>query len=752
MKIQRALGAVVWAGALALGLSACSDEGGSGSDFTGLHLTYEEGRPLDAVSAFDVIERVPGIEGQALRTDGFSSWVETDLAFDSLDALTLETWVILESHPSDREVPYDQLQPSAFISQTDGEQGFAIEINTYGQWAFALYLDGDRHEVAVLEPFPVYEWTHIAATFDGSRGVMALYLNGESVGEASVPSGARVRGADVPLFVGKSSFDRYMIDVFLVNALNGAFDETRVLDRALDSEAVAARYRDGADRAADLTMASLVVSPERFAGDLQRPRYHAMPPANWTNEPHGLVQVDGHYHMYYQRTPNGPFKTKMHWGHMSSGDLVNWVHRRDALWPTLEDSDNYGFDMKGIWSGDVVYHDGKGYALYTSANYDGPRQHTPMISLAVSEDEHLDYWDKRGPVIDARDLADYRDPYIFRENGWWHLIVGAKIEGVGGVDYYRSQDLVEWERQPRFTSLPFEQMDIQSDVWEMPVFERLDGDTFVLVVNPVGNKVHKYDEQRPTRPIYWTGQFVDGQFHPDYPEGKNLDIIFGHLSPSVTRTEEGELVGIGIIDERRSLHAQKDAGWAHTFSLPRQWKLMPDRETLGQEPVAALRALRQQSSHREQGPKTLAGRQAVEGRGRQRELIVTFDPDSGAARYGIELGVADDRSEFTRLLYDANSREFILDKRASSQSETVEDKVVYRGDYDEQAFGKPETFHIFIDHSVIDVFINDAATIGFRIYPERPDSDQVNLVAEEGELLVEQVESWDIEAPPQRWE
>ena len=61
---------------------------------------------------------------------------------------------------------------------------------------------------------------------------------------------------------------------------------------------------------------SLRVPDSRFATDWLRPAVHAMPPANWTNEPHGLVRVGNgegdDWHLFYQRTPSGPYKTLMH--------------------------------------------------------------------------------------------------------------------------------------------------------------------------------------------------------------------------------------------------------------------------------------------------------------------------------------------------------------------------------------------------------------------------------------------------------
>ena len=37
--------------------------------------------------------------------------------------------------------------------------------------------------------------------------------------------------------------------------------------------------------------------------DRNRLRYHLMPPAGWMNDPNGLCQFQGVYHIYFQYTP-----------------------------------------------------------------------------------------------------------------------------------------------------------------------------------------------------------------------------------------------------------------------------------------------------------------------------------------------------------------------------------------------------------------------------------------------------------------
>lgn len=710
------------------------------------HLAYDEaaGNTQEEVSGADVeiqntlgeAERVVGINGNALRTNGFSTFLDADLDLTNLKNITVETWVALESYPSDRELPYDQHHPSALVSQFDGSKGFTLDINTWGEYSFRVNVGGNLVTLKADELFPLNTWTHVAGVVDSVQGQVSLVMNGTVVASTSIAKNQTVQLAERPLRVGKSHTD-ISDGIFLLNGVNGAFDDTRVYDYSLNAGTLLETYQAGSSA----NSASAIKTPaNRFVDDLHRPKFHAMPPAGWTNEPHGLVRSDDQFHMFYQRTPNGPFKTQSHWGHMVSEDFVNWTVLPDALYPTLDEGSTSGFDMKGIWAGDVVVSNGKAYAFYTNVNHSD--DFNPGIALATSEDENFLTWEKQGPLIDSDQVQDFRDPYLWEENGTWHMLIGAKVQGGGGLAYYTSPNLLSWTYQPVFSSVSYANMDVGSDVWELPVFEPLD-DKHILVVNPVGGAVGKYDNSNPTRGLYWTGTWSDGTFTPDYQQPKKLDLLRGHLSPTVERNAAGVLTAIGIVDERRSSQAQLDAGWAHTFSLAREWYLLPDNATLGQRPSANLASLRTTADPTSIADLSTSDVTATGVNGKQIEFVLTLDDSNTAERYGFEVLANADRSEYTRIYYDGIGKRIALDKRNSTTA-NEEDKVLLIENYDEAAFGKPTKFHVFIDGSVIDVFINDAAAFSFRSYPSKADSDGINIFGSQGVANFTALDYWTL--------
>src|SRR5581483_226994 len=87
--------------------------------------------------------------------------------------------------------------------------------------------------------------------------------------------------------------------------------------------------------------------------------YHIMAPANWINDPNGLVQYKGEYHVFYQHHPYDENWGPMHWGHVKSKDLVHWEYLPIALAPTE------AYEKDGCFSGSAVDDNGVLTLIYT---------------------------------------------------------------------------------------------------------------------------------------------------------------------------------------------------------------------------------------------------------------------------------------------------------------------------------------------------------------------------------------------------
>ena len=118
-----------------------------------------------------------------------------------------------------------------------------------------------------------------------------------------------------------------------------------------------------------------------------RPTYHFLPPANWMNDPNGLIQWEGQYHLFYQYNPYAAVPGNIHWGHAVSADLVHWADLPIALGPTPG-----SVDAGGCWSGCAVDDGGLPTLIYT-----GFRDGAQRPCLATSQDGLLT-WVIRTPI------------------------------------------------------------------------------------------------------------------------------------------------------------------------------------------------------------------------------------------------------------------------------------------------------------------------------------------------------------------
>ena len=312
--------------------------------------------------------------------------------------------------------------------------------------------------------------------------------------------------------------------------------------------------------------------------DLHRPVYHFLPPANWMNDPNGLIQWKGQYHLFYQHYPGGAFWSTMYWGHAVSADLVHWTHLPIAMAPTPGSPDE-----DGCWSGCAVNHHGTPTVIYT-----GFRGGAQLPCLATSRDDLLTWKKYEGnPIIASPppgyEVQGFRDHCVWREDDEWRMIIGSGINGVGGTAFlYRSLDLRQWQY---IAPLCIGDMSQTGQMWECPDFFPLGGKHVLMISALPAGKV-----------LYLTGAYAGNVFVPD-KQGIADDGCF--YAPLSMTDSTGRRLMWGWLREERSQAAQKAAGWSGVMSLPRVLGLVPDG-TLSAGPAPEIEGLRGRPYHLEQ--------------------------------------------------------------------------------------------------------------------------------------------------------
>jgi sucrose-6-phosphate hydrolase SacC (GH32 family) len=554
------------------------------------------------------------------------------------------------------------------------------------------------------------------------------------VGGGNHPASAAIRllvnGQVVRSATGKNS-EELFAETWNVSDLLGQTVQIEVVDSATGGWGHILVDHITFSNQQELLEADLFIDPAvRHAGDYLRPQFHPMPNTSWTNEPYGLTYYKGKYHLFFQKNPSGPYLHFMHWGHLSSPDLVHWQEEKIVMGPSP------GFDNFGTWSGTTIMGpNGEPVIFYT-----GVDEAKAGIGVAFPQDDDLIEWEKYpgNPVIanSPSGYLDFRDPFLWKDGDTYYMIVGGGLanNGGGALPTYKSTDLLNWTRiNTLFSNSNLEESGF---FWEMPLFYPLnDQGEYILAVTPL------YDG-KPANVVYWVGKWEKERFTPYFKTPKLLDASNNNtLAPAIGRDAEGRITYIGIIPETRNVDDQIVAGWRHAFSLPRVLRLLED-STVGHYPHPNLCRLRTNEiaiGNRmiQNGPKL----NLPEFGGNQLNLSFTIKADS-ASRFSVQVLKNAEGSQFTSFIFDLEKDLIALDTRYAHDQVAQEEYTAseYVFDYQEEI-----NVEVFVDHSIVEVFIDNLLVLSTRAYPAET-SELVDLVVSKGAVEVVEAKQWTMQA------
>jgi beta-fructofuranosidase len=485
----------------------------------------------------------------------------------------------------------------------------------------------------------------------------------------------------------------------------------------------------------DLLMATYALR-EKMVADAHRPRYHFCPPEGRWNDVNGMIYWKGRYHAgYLQKIRNGPgqldFSSQQH---ISSRDLVHWRYHPAALREPLEGAKGDYFNSGDVMEGTEVP------TIITNM----PRR---GICIYQAFDDDLDHWVPLAgnPVIPvdaegSRASARFPECVIFDPSGWqegdtYYALIGNKNHRPGyegdSTSLFKSKDLVNWAYVG-----PFYKSDRK---WTAEVEDCACSDFF-----PFGDQhmLLMHTHQPYSKCQYYIGRYENDQFYPE--RNGQLSWLGSMLAgPETLIDDKGRRIFLGWIRDARDWES---TGWTGVMTLPVHFYPGPDNG-LKIAPVRELEVLRYDET--QVGDLTL--RQGEEVTldalcSDCMEVKLTLSPD-GATEYGLKLRCSPDGEEETTVVYDARERQFVIDfSRSSTDKSLAYPQNTTRQIVPYSCDGGDLALDIYVDRSVIEIFVNSDVVLVQRVYPTRDDSRQSKVFSRDGALTVTDTVKWEMDA------
>ena len=317
-------------------------------------------------------------------------------------------------------------------------------------------------------------------------------------------------------------------------------------------------------------------------------------------------------------------------------------------------------------------------------------------------------WEKK-LVMEKRPVPEspvHWDAQIWKDGDTWFQLIGGRKDGKGAAHLRSSPDLDRWTYRKAICS------GLLGPYWELPYLVPLGGKYLLFVGRGNPYWVGSYDKQTMT-------------FTPDKAEPKNVDRgsyysfnlhMVDDKGPGGSRRQLMHGWVTGPASPTKSVPY-----WQGAHSIPRVVTLGDDR--LLQAPVPEIEQLRGKHYTLDNLNKADLLKDV---RGDALEIAATFQPGD-AGQFGLKLRVDQDGKAAATVTFDTKTGSFGISGRM--QPSYLEP-------------GKPVTIRVFLDRSIVEVYVNGAAQTA-RIFPG-PDALGLQLSSDKGAAKLTRLEIWRI--------
>ncbi|WP_113672499.1 glycoside hydrolase family 32 protein [Vallitalea guaymasensis] len=464
-----------------------------------------------------------------------------------------------------------------------------------------------------------------------------------------------------------------------------------------------------------------------------RLNYHVMGEYGWINDPNGFCYFNNKYHLFYQYYPYNSIWGPMHWGHVTSDDLIKWNYEDIALAP------DKNYDISGCFSGSGIVFDNKMYLMYTGhINTSDTEEDVRQVqNIAFSNDGIHFEKTNDNPVINTSEIPHnssvqhFRDPKIWRKNDTFYVVIGSKnYQGDGQILFYQSKDLIHWKYINTIMNF---QNNIVDQVWECPDMFQIDGND-ILLFSPQFFKEQEDRFNNVHSSVYCIGKldYKNGDYN--YNNLNEIDCGFDFYAPQTLLSPDGRRIMIAWMnmwESKYPTHINKH-GWAGAMTLPREVSLINDKLIF--QPIREIKKYRTNNINILNYQ--LAGQKIFqELKGDSIEIDATFKIEDNDSIVGFKLLAS--QEEHTKLYYNYKEKKVVLDRTNSGEGDGGIRRVKVN------LINSFIKFRIFIDKSSIEVFINDGEyTMTCRVYPTKEEKNIIlfsNLP-----IKIVELNKWDI--------
>ncbi len=495
-------------------------------------------------------------------------------------------------------------------------------------------------------------------------------------------------------------------------------------------------------------------SRTRMKDDKFRPKYHYVNPEGNLNDPNGLCFWQGNWHLFYQAYP--PEDTRQHWGHAISHDLIHWRDLPYAIYPVPENC---------CFSGATLVEENRVIAMYHGTEVGN--------IVAISDDPLLLNWKKlsNAAVIPLNtsdrsraynlDKFSVYDPCIWKcRDHYYSLSGGVEATGPSGqylaADFlFKSKNLINWEFVHSF---------IEGDI-----FTRIGDDGACPYFWPIGDQhillffshmsggqyiLGSYDIDKQKFSAEKHGLFNFGAAHPS-----------GLHAPSAAPCDDGSVIVIFNMNKGKDCD-----GWDQIMTLPRKLSLKSSG-SLEITPAGDIQSLRDkhiQISHQLIQHNEELKIPEIYSNSCELDFKIHI---KDCSLFAIDLLSSSDKSEYTRicfypyrgfndrfrtshLLTESNAN--VTKSRGnqsivsidSSNSSILSDVMIRPpecGPFDLDPSGILDV-KIFIDCSVVEVFIGNQQCLAVRVYPGLEDSKGLSVKSYGGKAEILNLDVWEMKS------